>query len=256
MQGTMTYYQPGFIALVFLLGSVRPFAAGANSRVFNNARDGFSISLPSDWKEIPLDVLKKFSGAMAKLAPNMEEQEYQYGYQLASFDQWLECPYIVIQVQNTGRVAEGQFAKLAQKKEIFEREMKTVETNLSLILSQSQMSEPVYDVERHALWIRSEVNVEFVGKVKTLSAALLTEKGTLNIYCFAKESEFPGYAPLFETIANSIQFGEGMKYKPRDSDTNRIDGLLNKIGNGAVLGVAIGAVVVLIVVLLRRRRTE
>jgi hypothetical protein len=50
--------------------------------------DQFAITLPDEWVEIPKDILHAYTENIAKLAPNVPKQAYDYGYQFTGVENW------------------------------------------------------------------------------------------------------------------------------------------------------------------------
>ena len=239
-------------ALLALAGRV--YSAESDAPVVHYDRDGFAMSVPGGWKEIPAAVLKDYADKLARLQPNAPRQEFQGGFQLTSAQQWFTYPYVMIQIRNTGRVPEGQFTKAAGIQGAAEKGLKKAESQLSTILSESELTEPRYDPQKHALFMNGSMNVAGVGKVKMTSATLLSEKGTISVYCYASVSDFAAYAKPFETMLNSVQLSEELRYKPRPSDTNAVLGFLDRVGSGALRGAIVGAIVGLVIFVMRQKK--
>jgi len=238
-------------ALMALAGPA--YSAESDPPVFHYDRDGVAISVPTGWTEIPAAILKDYTDKLARLQPNAPRQEFQGGFQLTSAEQWFTYPYVMIQIRNTGRVPEGQFTKSAGIHGAAEKGLKKAESQLSTILSESKLTEPRYDPQKHALFMNGSMNVAGVGKVRMTSATLLSEKGTISVYCYALEGDFAAYLKPFETMLNSVELSEELRYKPRPSDTNAVLGFLERVGSGALRGAIIGAIVGLVIFVMRRK---
>ena len=78
--------------------------------------DDFTIRLPAGWREIPKDVIDTQFKAMAELAPQLPRQTYDCGFQLDASSRWFQYPYILVQVQNTGRPPDFPLKSLSRVK--------------------------------------------------------------------------------------------------------------------------------------------
>jgi hypothetical protein len=87
------------------------FAGVSTASASELKKNGFSISLPDEWVEIPRDVIDAYEKEIARLAPNAPAPHYDYGFQLGSSQNWFEYPYILVQINNTGRIPESQLEK-------------------------------------------------------------------------------------------------------------------------------------------------
>ncbi len=92
-----------FIVMV----TISSVAYGANIQ-----KNGYVISIPAGWIEIPTDIIEKYEKMISNLGPNAIKQHYDCGFQLDSKKNWFEYPYVLMQVNNLGRIPENQLVKL------------------------------------------------------------------------------------------------------------------------------------------------
>jgi hypothetical protein len=206
------------LLVIAILGSC---AIGAEpAKKFDYPAEKFSIEVPGDWKEIPKKALDDYLKALATVMPQAANQTYAHGYQLASQQEWLVHPYIIIQFNNkSGRIPENELAKIKNLKEGFDKGINEVQKGLSAVVSQAKVGEPVYDPDTKILWMNISMNVQGAGVVKGLSGMHLTEEGLLCVNCYALESQFDSYAPKFEATVKSVTMDPTLKYSPRVTDT-------------------------------------
>jgi len=218
--------------------------------------DGFTVRLPSDWKEIPRNVLDAYSDAVAKMAPTAGKQTFAYGFQHSSTQGWLTYPYILVQIKKTGRVPEAQLKSVQQVKQGLEKGAEKVQNSMSAIVSDARFGEPIYDPATHILFTRIGMDVKEVGAVKGLVALLLTQEGIIQIAGYTKASEFESYAPVIESIAKGVILEDRLKYQSQIADS--IPGSSgikwDKVLTGAVKGAIIGGAVGLVAVFFMKRK--
>lgn len=178
------------------------------------AQDGFTMYLPDDWVEIPNEVLKRHSEKVNQLVPQIGKQVYDYGFQLPPADNWMSHPYILVQVKRTGRIPEEELKKYKQIGEAFSEQMKEVGDNISSILSNTQLGEPLYDAENRILWMNISFDLQQTGRVNAQIAVKLTGFGVIQVTGYATEDTFSTYQPLFQKIARQINLDNSIKYKP------------------------------------------
>lgn len=206
--------------------------------------NGYTIRIPGDWKVIPQTVLDHYSDQLAKIAPTAERQIYVHGFQLAASERWFTYPYIMVQTWE-GRTSEAALEKMTDLKAVLDNGADKVEKSTSGILSGIAVGQPTYDSGAHIVWTRFSMNVAEKESVTSLMAFLLTEKGTVAIYGYAKADEYDQYAPLFEAVARGATIAPELQYKPRPATPAE-----DKVAR--VVGAAIGVLVVFFVI--RRKR--
>jgi hypothetical protein len=202
-------------------------------------KDGFTLYLPDDWKPIPGDVLNEYSRAIAKLAPQVEKQTYDYGFQLSASQKWFIYPYILVQVKRSGRIPEDELRSLARIGEAMDSSFTKARESLSSFATNGTIGETVLDSSTHTLWTRISIDVKGAGTVNGLVGTVLTEAGFIQISCYAKEKEFPGYLPAFETIVRATVLSDGLKYRPGAADSELATG---GIGRRVIVGIAVACI--------------
>jgi hypothetical protein len=202
-------------------------------------KDGFTLFLPDDWKPIPKDVLDAYSREIARLAPQAEKQTYDYGFQLSAAQKWFTYPYLLVQVRRTGRIPEDQLRSLARIGKAMDSSFAKASESLSSFATNGTIGETVLDASMHTLWTRIAIDVKGVGTINGLVGTVLTEAGFIQISCYSKEKDFPGYLPVFETIVRSAVLSDEQKYRPATTDSETSAG---GIGRGALVGLAVACV--------------
>lgn len=181
--------------------------------------DGFTLKLPDNWIEIPKSIIDEYTQAFTDLIKYNKNVNYDYGFQLSDAEYWLQPPYILIQVDNSGRIPEGEFKNVKKMKESFNKGIDDFSEKSDALFKNIDVNEPVYDSENHILWILGKTFVEGVGEVRTFSGWLLTERGMVRVLCYSLEDDYLVYVPLFEKIILECDIDEGIKYNPKWSDS-------------------------------------
>ena len=192
-----------------------------------NTRDDFEISLPAGWVQIPKNVLNEYFKELQVLSPGLIKDyfDYDYGFQRNALTEGLSYPYILIQVKNSGRIPEAQLKSVSSVENAIQESIKGATKQASQSIqsmftsSHIETGKSVYDSDLHIFWTQMESSVPGVGKVKAIIAMLLTERGVLNVLCYARSEEYEGYLPLFEKIVKGISFSETLRYKPQVTDS-------------------------------------
>lgn len=177
------------------------------------------------------------------------------GFQLDQSENWLEYPYILVQVRRSGRIPYSQLKSLRKVKDAFSDEMKKTQDLMSSIVSSWEIGEPLYDSSSHILWTQIAMDVNEVGRVKALSAVLLTDFGAIQIIGTAKANDFNRFAPVFEAIAKNAILSDTIKYEPRLTDSLPV---LSRIDWGEVLikAIVMGVLGVIVALIAGMRRIK
>jgi hypothetical protein len=252
-----------FITIVLTTGTL---SADIDFPEFSNTSDvklsnsfktthGFSINLPPGWVRIPDDALDDFQKNVARLMPNVSKQTYDYGFQIATSDRWFTYPYILVTVQNKGRVPDSELESLSTVKSAFDKGLRKAQGELKSIVSNMEVNKTYYDSDSHILWTQIRMDVANVGPVRGILAVVVTERGVIQIASNAAAAEFDRYAPLFEQISSEISISEELRYKPRAPDSlpssSGID--WNRVLHKGMIGAVIGGVCGLFAWIMKKR---
>lgn len=218
-------------------------------------KSGFSISLPDGWIEIPRNVIDAYEKEIARLAPNIQVQHYDYGFQLASSKNWFEYPYILVQVKNTGRIPESQLEKIAEYN--IQGGLDKSKKKLGSIMSEIQAGKMIYDKQNKIIWMRIELNVANIKQIAGISGIVPTEKGFIQITGYCLKENYSTYEPIFQSVILSVSPEPGLAYKPKWSDRlpSVVTGIAwRRIVGKAIAGGIIGGIIFLVKVLRRKKR--
>lgn len=167
-------------------------------------KNSFSITLPAGWIEIPRDVIDAYKGAISRIAPNRQKQDYDYncGFQLGNAKKWFGYPYIVVQINNTGRIPKNQLENCERTplQEIYDKNKKGLfPPTLDL-----QVGKMYYDEPAKIVWVRSESKVVNVGQISGIIGMVLTEKGFIQVDGYSLKDDFSIYEPIFQSVIRSV----------------------------------------------------
>ena len=242
------------------VGLVLLFAVSSTAFAAEFKKDGFSISLPKGWEEIPRDVMDANEKELSKVAPNFRVQHIDHGFQLASANNWFEYPYISVKIQKTGRLPENQLEKLEgySAQEGFDK----YKRELSSMLSSIQPGKMVYDKQHRIIWMRLDADIANVGPVSGIAGMVLTEMGFIQVTGFSLRRDYPTYEFVFQSVALSVSPEPALVYNSKLSDSlptavTGIDwGKAATKGIGKAIAGAIVLGIIAIVVALRRKKSK
>jgi hypothetical protein len=204
--------------LSFALLACLALNSGAFAKVVQ--KPGFSISLPDGWVEIPQSVLRAAEKELGRQAPNAKTiPKYDYGFQSGGAKTWMRYPYILIQVNNTGRIPESELKSLTKIK--INDDIRGTVDNFKSVISNLAIGQMQYDEAAHIIWMTSQSDVVRIGKVRGLSGIIPTDKGTLAIHGYSLERNFQSFAPIFRQIVKSTSVSQQPTYEPSWKDNIR-----------------------------------
>lgn len=241
------------VVIAFLVVSFfSPFSPAFAAIVIQ--KPAFTLSLPDGWVEMPQDVLSAMHEALSQQAPNAKIPKYDYGFQLEAAQNWLEYPYILVQVSASGRVPEHEL-KVMPKIDLNE-EIKKQGAGLQSIMTNTTLGQMQYDEAAHVVWITMKTDVANVGKIQGISGLIPTETGIVQVHAYATESDFPTYLPIFRQIITSTTISPDLTYKPRWTDSSKFLTAINwgQVAGNAVIGAGIGGVIALFIGIGRKKK--
>lgn len=176
-------------------------------------KEAFSIMIPEDWLEMPRKAINDYLKNLAALAPDVPVQSYDYGFQSKFTDDWFEYPYILIQINNKGRISALELEKLEDIP--VQKSIDAHKKKLNTILSDVELQKMVYDKNAGIVWMRIELDVVKSGPVSGLVGMIPTEKGFINVIGYSNREEYPDYEPIFQTIAMTVAPAPDLVYQTR-----------------------------------------
>lgn len=182
-------------------------------------KDGFAITLPDAWVEIPGDSIAAYEKEAVKRLQNAQAVNYDYGFQLKTSKEWFTHPYFLIQVKNTGRISEHQlneFETLSVPKTVDQ-----INKAVSSALLDFQVDKMVHDKENNILWMRMEVKAANVGDVVGLIGMVPTEKGIIQVNGYCVKADYPKYEPVFRSVVISTTPDPDLVYKVNTAGSNK-----------------------------------
>lgn len=211
---------------------------------FFRIKEGYAIYLPSDWEEIPQDVILSTIEELRILGSRDEALKVDYAYQLTSSLTWFECPYIVVAIKDGERIPESELKDLRDQS-LLNQSLSEVQSDYEELFSRAEMNTKYYDVESNRIWWHLKAFVQDVGYVEGIGTTRLTEEGRVTINCYALMDEFNHYSPLFHEIIQNFFIPEHLRYKRRLSDSIEF---LRSENIARVLGTALALILISLLV--------
>ncbi len=156
--------------------------------------NGFSITLPDGWVEIPGNVLDEYGRRVAKLVPGKDFIKYECGLQLNTAKEFFDYPHVLVQFENTSPISESQLNLL---------EKFSGTSNLETDVM-------VYEKNHNMLWMRIETYAADKGSIRGLIGMIPTKKGIIQVMGASLRDTYADYDPVFQAIARSVQPEPGL----------------------------------------------
>lgn len=180
--------------------------------------DNFTVILPAGWIEIPQEVLREAEAFLLEASQGKNPQKYNYGYQLSLATNWMEYPYILVQVNRSGRVPKRQLTALKKTASVFQNALEEAADVYSGLLSNIEQGEMIYDENSHISWSTISATVEEIGKIRGLLAVKFTEFGFIRIMGYAEEKDFSHYVPIYQSMVQTLRIEKKYQYKRKITD--------------------------------------
>lgn len=177
---------------------------------------GFTLFLTQDWIEIPKDVLDSYSKSFAVKTGSSEER-WNYGYQLVSKKKWLQYPYALIRINESGRVPELELENLQKIDVDMQKSVQEVEQTSKGILTKLQLGGTYYDYRDHIIFSAVKVNVRGAGDVIVFTALKLTKKGFIQFAGYALEEDGDKFMDFFKNAAHQMKLSSELEYRDEKS---------------------------------------
>jgi hypothetical protein len=202
--------------VVFLLcTAVLAFASPVRGDV-KFQREGFTISFPDGWVEIPRAAIDSYEKKMAELAPGKTVQHYDSGYQREGSEKWFSYPYVLVQISTQHRIPEN---RLEQLKQSTVPNVRNEKERLSAVMSDIKVGQMAYDSRDNIIWMPLEMDIRGFGPVTGLAGIVPTESGFIQAIGYCKKDDYPKYEAAFRSILLSVTPGPELVYKPHSPDT-------------------------------------
>jgi hypothetical protein len=217
-------------------------------------KDSFTITLPEGWIAIPQDVLAAMYTEVKKQAPNAKIPRYDYGFQLGSSQNWMEYPYILVQVNKASRIPEHQLESLPTID--LNEKLKDQAANMQTLMSSASLGKMQYDKAAHIVWVTMQSDVVNVGKIQGISGLIPTEIGFVQVHAYSKTSDFESYVPMFRQIIVGTAINPSLVYKPRWTDSSPIFSGIDwgQVAGKAIAGAVIGGLIALFAGIKRKNK--
>lgn len=184
-------------------------------------KEGFSVTIPSGWIEIPKKIIDARAAAynekIKQESENIPQEYFETGFQMEISKNWFEHPYILIQIKNTGRIPESQLNKI-EALSLDETEKKYRKA-LSSMMSNLEVGTLLFDRKNNIIWTQFELESQGSGVVHALGAIVPTEEGFIQATGYSLSGTYTDYEAFFQSVAISVTPEPGIAYRWSQTDS-------------------------------------
>jgi hypothetical protein len=180
---------------------------------FTNRQDGFTLTLPSGWKEMPPEL----NGIFVDPDALPGHQLKAYGYQLATAEGLLDTPFVTVHVVTGFRLPERLLATLTNEELRRKAVLKEIKHEGFL---ERDIHETSYDTNRHAMRV-SLSQTERGVRMRALNGLFYTQQGVIAVSCVSEAGEFDTWADRFGQVLDSFAISPAVRYQARPGAETR-----------------------------------
>ncbi len=207
-----TNRSPFLLPTVVFLGSVLHAAVFAGEE-FHSSSYGYNLDVPPGWVEIPRDLVQERYADVLKPDSTVL---YDAGFQLASFDQWFEFPFVLVQVIPLPRqINEDEFESYVQMLtglDIDKLADEGISTDARQSLDNFEVGRLQLDAARRRYFYTMNMNVQGVGPVRVFSVGYFGRDSMVMIHFNSLRPDWDRYADVRREIVESFHFDPDKGY--------------------------------------------
>lgn len=205
----MIELRPYLLASLVLLAPLAAVPVAARAETLQ--LQGFSIDVPAGWRAVPSAEVGKFNAKTVKRTG--KSQNFEYAFQPLGAKRWFDLPYILIRRHTGGRWTQADIDKTDAD---FAAAGQKYTDRYKKLISQFSSKKGSYDQDLQIVWKVFEIHSPQTGPVNGLSATKLTSNGYIQIVAYDRRSQFPGNAPMYTAMIESVKLSPSLRYNSND----------------------------------------
>lgn len=220
------------ILLVALLLPVDTHSA-ERQRVFHSEANGYSVTIPEGWKQVPDEVFEEmFKAVLTEEGRTISNFEALFAVKWS--DNQVESPYLVIQVIKYSDYLGKQ--QLAQNEiAYFLKAVTGLDMNNAAQEARKNMSDDAksrmsdvsagrvsFDEKRMVYRYGAQAEIAGVGKAKSVTVGHIGKYATVHLIFFCLELDWFRFENERNLMSDSFLFDQGMRYQDAPSKGSRI----------------------------------
>lgn len=201
-----------------------------------------TLEIPTDWEEIPSELLESHSLRMAESTGGLLTEVYQHGFRTTDPEVDFVLPECLIQIRESGRLSYRQFLELPSIDQMHSVGEEAVADGSWTAVRGLELSGAVFDRGTFSLHVRNTLDLSYESEATVESIAFLTELGLFTLHFYVRTSQIDEMASVYAHISQSVRFDDNLRYRPRLSD--RLPSRFPLILLAAAVSIALGAIAV------------
>ncbi|MFB6181346.1 MAG: hypothetical protein ABEJ24_00410 [Candidatus Magasanikbacteria bacterium] len=224
-----------------------PFWVEAQGIKYTDQQDHYSFSVPKGWTEIPKEQIEQLEQNVQKqFGGKGQVIDYKTGFQPKSHKR-IRPPHIIVQVQKHKSINTPSYSQIKEilqnKKPIRKLEGKS---NLSELLSNAEINEPIIDKERNIVLTNMETNLKNGKKLKMMMVMFLGKKNITQLNFYSLKSEYSKNLPIFKKVIDSFKYEQGYKYNLEQAKKNDPPSIFEGMTEAGIKGLIGGVLLALV----------
>jgi hypothetical protein len=172
--------------VLFALILIAPtMAVGQEVQVVSVYDGHVTFEIPSDWEEIPPEVLESHSMRLAEASGGRLTDSYRRFLRLPTTED----------MRNTGR--------------------ETIDERAGPAVRDMELRDAVFDRKSFSLHLRNTLVLSLEGKTSVKSVAFLTERGLFTMHFYSRVRATEEMEEISARIVDSVRFDDELRYRPR-----------------------------------------
>ena len=205
--------------LMLSISMARPSHAESGSTTFHNAANGYTLSVPAGWVQIPDEENQRYRAAILK-SPNAGTQ-VDAAFQRQDRPGWFYYPYTIVSVfpypsgePNASDLTAMVTSAAGLDANAIANDTFSQEGRQAML--GGSFGQPQWDERNKTLRLSIRMNVANVGVVNGYGGMHCGRYAMVLVWCYTAEADADANADApFATINNSFQFDEGKTYDER-----------------------------------------
>ena len=193
-------------------------------RVFHSEANGYSVTIPEGWKQVPNDVLEN-SINMTLTGEGRRAYNFEAAIATDSTDRWLDYPYLLIQVirysgfvgkQDLKKNEIAYFLKAITGLDVdnaAQEARKNLSDGMQSMVSDQTIGRVSFDEERMVYRFGVQSEIADVGKIQSSAVGHIGRYASVQLMFCCLESDWSRFENERNLMFDSFLFDQGMRYQ-------------------------------------------
>jgi len=218
--------------------------ATAGQGRFHSEENGYSITVPTGWTEVPKHILLKT--VEQAVSPEAESEIfYETAFQRVGIEEKMEYPYAAVQIIAYSKMGLNRQIHKSEF-EAFVKGLSGLDVSVATESFSTEAQETIFDIafgkayldKKNKCYMMSlEADVANIGKVRGIMVGHFGRRAIIQIMFYDLKSNWSQSKPEREVILESFRFDPSMTYD--EAFKNKV-GISDRLSQAAVRGIGYG----------------